>query len=360
MSAGAPPGASRAREGVVVAGRSVPGTAGSTRMAHVRRLLTSRGYVWAVALVSGAGFLYGAATEQLNFAVGVPVSSVVAAVALAYFTAMREAALDFYKGFADNHGYSYTPNLELMETTPLLGAGDRRHCDHYMEGPLSPELPAVRVGLAHYTYETSSERRMRRNRTVEVWTPYKFTIAVVELPSAIEEIPGVFLGQRRGMFGRISGEAWLDYDRLRSFELESSDLADKYELYVRKNMDETRLMELFQPSFQVWLGRLPIPLCFEFSGGTLVVYLHKQLEEAGSLEIMLQATAHIAKRILTESATQRGPVRSVPGPPASVPPPTGQSAPPPVPAAPTLEAVPSPPGPPPGPPPASQSPPAGA
>lgn len=324
MSA-APPGAVQPREAVLVAGGIAPGTAASTRMAHVKRLLTSRGFVWIAAVLAGAGFLFGAATDRIAVAVGAPVAVLFGAVVIAYLLAVREAALDFYNGFADARGFSYTPRLELMESTPLLGAGDRRRCEHYMEGPLSPELPGIRVGLTQYTYEVSNERNMRRNRTVEVWTPYNFTIAVVELQQAIEEFPGVFLGQRRGMFGRVSGESWLDYDRLRKIELESSDLVGKYELFVRRNIDQTRLLELFQPSFQVWLGRLPMPLCFEFSGGVLVAYSHRPIEEAGPLDIMLQATAKIAKRIFDEAGTQRSALHSIPDSPADAPPPNGSS-----------------------------------
>lgn len=306
---------------VIVAGATAPGAAASTRMAHVKKFMASRRTVWRIAILSGAGFLYGAATDRLIVAAVVPAAALLVAVLIGYAEAVRAAALDFYISFAYARGFSYTPRVEMLESTPLLGAGDRRHCDHYMDGQLSPELPGVKVGLGQYTFEVSNERRMRRNRTVEVWTPYRFTIAAVVLESAIEEFPGVFLSQRRGVMGRISGESWLDYERLQPLELESSELAERYELHTRRTIDETRLMELFQPSFQVWLSRLPYPFCFEFSGGVLVVYTSKPLEEAGPLDIMLQVTAKIAKRFLDEAATSRAPLRAVQSPPASVPPP---------------------------------------
>lgn len=313
----APPGAGRPRQEVIVAGWPAPATAVATRVLHLRRLLISRRYVWGFALFAGAGFLFFAAGDRLALAFAAPAAVALVTFALAYTSARRLALRDLFAGFANARGFTYSERIELLEVTPLLGAGDRRHCAHYMEGPLADDMPNVDAGLAHYTYEKSDERADRRDRVVEVWTPYRFTICVVDLPRAIKTFPGVFLSQRRGIFGRISGDTWLDYGHLRSVEMESSEIASKYELFVRRTQNDQRLMELFQPSFQVWLAELPMPVCFEYSGGTLVAYMYKHASDATSLEILLQATASIARRIQREGE----PLRAVPDAPAAAPPP---------------------------------------
>lgn len=307
----------------------------------MKALLHTRGFVWTVVIGCAGTFLVGAATERLLLAAVGPVAVMVVAALTAYARAGSLATADFFSGFARQHEFGYSERVELEEITPLLGAGDRRRCDHYMEGDLSTELPGARVGVSLYTYEVANERSDRRGRTVESWTPYRFTICVVELQRAITSYPGVFLTRRRGLLGRISGDTWLNYDQLRPIELESSSLAGKYELLVRRNQDETRLLELFQPSFQLWLSELPLELCFEYSGGTLVTYIQKPAGDWTSLEILLEATAKVAKRIL-----QKGePLRPAQEPPAAAPPPS----------APTLKLVdrasmPPPPGPPSAPP----------
>lgn len=312
----APPGAGGRRPAVIVAGKPAPMSAVATRSLHLRNLLTSRRYVWGFALFGGGGFLAFAAMGRMVPAFATPVVVAVVAFALAYTKASRLALLDLFAGFANARGFSYSEQIELLEVTPLLGAGDRRKCSHYMEGPLADDLPNIHAGLAHYTYENSDERADRRGRVVEAWTPYRFTICVVDLPRAIKSFPGVFLSRRRGVFGRISGDTWLDYGQLLPFELESSDLASRYELHIRRNQNPQRLLELFQPSFQVWLAGLPMPVCFEYSGGTLVAYMHKHAADATSLEILLQSTAAIARRIHREGE----PLRAVPDAPAAAPP----------------------------------------
>ncbi|MFY9264346.1 MAG: hypothetical protein WAO61_02810 [Solirubrobacterales bacterium] len=296
----APPGGNRARREILVAGRSAPDTASRNRGGHVRRLLQSRAYVWTFALLAAGAFLAAAAIGNLLWALVAPVAVGLVVGLVAFAKAAEHARLDFFAGFANSHGLTYTHSLELLEVTPLLGAGDRRRCDHYMEGPISAELPALHAGLALYTYEDRSHRKTRGGRIVEAWTPSRFTVCVVELQRAITTFPGVFLSQRRGLLGRIAGSTWLDYDDLEPIELESAGIASRYELHVRPAQNRTRLIELFQPSFQVWLDALPMPLYFEYSGGTLVTYVPKHLSDAASLEFLLQSTASIAERILAE------------------------------------------------------------
>lgn len=292
-----PPSVARMRREVMVAGYRAPESATTTRGKHLRKLMGARKYVLALAFVGGGLFLLGAAlTGKVLYAVIPPAVVFAVIVAMVWRDATRLAARDFFAGYALDHRFNFSERMSLMETTPLLGAGDRRHCENYMEGPLE-DVDGVAVGLSHYVFETRQDRSDRRNRPIAVYAPHDYTIAVVDIPRAMRVFPGVFLGRRGGLFGR---EDWLDRPSLMPVELESSELANRYELLVRNNQDRGRLLELFKPTFQIWLGQLPFQIFFEYSGGTLVVYVPKRLKEGRDLDAMLSAASWIARRILAE------------------------------------------------------------
>lgn len=318
------PSHTRSQREVLVAGHKAPPTATATRGRHLRRLAGARRYIWSLALIGGGLFLLGATTGKVIWAVIPPIVVLGVVISLVWRDATRLAARDFFAGYALDHNFNFSERMSLIETTPLLGAGDRRHCSNYMEGPLE-DVDGVAVGLSHYTFETRDVRSDRRRRPVTVLTPHHYTIAVVEIPRAMTVFPGVFLTRRGGLFGR---EEWLDRPSLQPVELESSDMASRYELLVRSNQDRGRLLELFKPSFQVWLADLPFQIFFEYNGGTLVVYVPKRLKESRELDQMLSAASWIARRILQEGE----PLRAV-AVQLSKAPPTGKDAfPPPPPA----------------------------
>ena len=316
----APPGARPGSKRVEIAGRAAPINTGVTRRQHMGTLLRSRAFVWAFAILGGGGFLAMAAmTKDYRAAALVPLGVAVVLPAWAWYRASELSERDFFIGFAQTHGFTYTPQIVLMETTPLLGAGDRRHCEHYMEGPIDSELSGYHAGLAHYIYETVEERTDPRDRVVKVYTPHYFTICVIDLQRVITSFPGVFLTERGGLFG---GDSWMQIDHLQKVELESSTLSNKYKLLTRPEQNRALLLQLFQPSFQVWLSELPFQVYFEFSGGTLCVYVPKQLDDTTSLDILLQTTARIAKRFLKEGEPLKPvPATAVPGGLTSGPPP---------------------------------------
>jgi hypothetical protein len=292
-----PPSVARKRREVMVAGYRAPETATTTRGRHLRKLIGARKYILAFAFIGGGLFLLGAAaTGNVIVAVIPPLAVFVVVVSLVWREGTRLAARDFFAGYALDHRFNFSERMSLMETTPLLGAGDRRHCENYMEGPLEG-VDGVAVGLSHYVYETRQDRSDRRNRPIAVYAPHDYTIAVVDIPRAMRVFPGVFLSRRGGIFGR---DDWHDRPSLVPVELESSELVNKYELLVRNNQDRGRLLELFKPTFQIWLGALPFQIFFEYSGGTLVVYVPKRLKDGQDLDAMLSATSWIARRILAE------------------------------------------------------------
>lgn len=183
--------------------------------------------------------------------------------------------------------------------TPLLGAGDRRRCEHWMTGRPGGD---GEVGLGHYTYEV--RKRDEHGRTERRETRH-FTICVTDIEAAMRMFPGVFLCRRRGIFGMLDGKDWLSHVNRHEVELESARLCHRYALWVDNGQDEVLLRELFTPSFEVLLAEHPLEACFEYRAGTLVVYVERKLEDEGHLDWMREVTAKIAHRFATEVAETR-------------------------------------------------------
>jgi len=266
---------------------------GSSRARHLRAHLRGRAVAYTITIGSAAALVGGAYLHSVLLIAGGPLALAAIAIAVAFATASREAEAEFFDAYASAHGLGLTGRTELLPLTPLLGAGDARHCDHYMEGPLADR----RYGLGHYTFEVrkrDGESRGGRHETRE------FTICVTDLEEGITLFPGIFLTRRRGLFGFIDGREWLSHVNRHKVELESAELCERYELFVDEAQDELRLRELFAPSFVVWLAQHPLAPCFEYRAGTLVVYVEDRLEDAAHLDWMLEATAEIAARIARE------------------------------------------------------------
>jgi hypothetical protein len=293
-----PPGSSWSTARAVAVAQ--PSDADATRGRRLHELVGGRGLAYAIVLGSAAAFLAGAYLHSLPMMAAGPLL-VAAIVAVAAFAiADRRAEEDFFTAFAAARGFSHLERAALLPFTPLLGAGDRRHCEHYMEGPLgSPGAPSC--GLGHYVFEVHK----RGEHNVSRWVSHDFTICVVDLEQGISLFPGIFLTRRRGLFGFLDGEHWLSRTNRHEVELESAELCERYDLLVDDGQDEVRLRELFAPSFVAWLAEHPLEPCFEYRAGTLVVYLERKLDDAGHLDWMLEATAEIAARFAREVEEQR-------------------------------------------------------
>jgi hypothetical protein len=132
---------------------------------------------------------------------------------------------------------------------------------------------------------------------VTVYAPHDFTIAVVDLPRPARTFPGLLLSQRANKFGR---EDWISRDSYTKVELESAEIANRYDLLVRRTQDRERLMRLFKPTFQLWLADQPRQVFFEYDSGTLVVYVPRRAKDADTFYWLLDCTRWIAKRIIQE------------------------------------------------------------
>jgi hypothetical protein len=278
----------------------------ATRSARLDEVLRGRAAGYALGIGTVAALVTGAALRSPLFMLLGPlaVAGVVLGVARAHAGSL--AAADFFQAFAAGHDLTYYRDWELLPLTPLLGAGDRRHCEHYM---CSDDR-----ALAHYVYETcegSDDDGHTRTHA------HRFTICTRDIEPAMASFPGLFLQHRRDLVGTLTEERWLSRGGRHAVELESAAFGERYDLMVDREQDELLLRELFSPSFVVWLAGHPLAPCFEFSAGTLVVYVRRQLCDSGSLNLLLMATQEIADRISAEADEERAGLRAAASAPSA-------------------------------------------
>jgi hypothetical protein len=271
--------------------------ADSTRALHMRRILRGRTAGYGLGLGIVGAFVLGASLHSAAVMLGGPVLVALLILAAAFAAADGRAERDFFLSFAAARGLRYVGETTLLPLTPLLGAGNRRECRHWMVGPLGERTPGLTCGLGHYTW---FERR-RADKSTSRWVPRHFTICVVDLEPGITMFPGVFLVRRRGLAGMLGGD-WLSTGTRRRVELESAQLHERYNLWVERSQDDLLLRELFSPSLVAWLAEHPLEPCFEYRAGTLVVYLERRLQDAGRLGWLQDATEEIAARLAREVA----------------------------------------------------------
>jgi hypothetical protein len=255
---------------------------------HGRRLV-----YWLV-LGAVAALLSGAALQSVALLVGGPVAVALTAVLVAFASADRLSARDFFSDYATTRDFAYIGDMAVMPLTPLLGAGDRRRCEHWMQGGLEGGLGC---GLGHYTYQvhhrdSNGHSQLRETR--------HFTLCVVDLEAGMKMFPGVFLCRRRGLFGRLDGEDWLSHRNRHKVKLESATLCERYDLWIDDAQQELLLRELFVPSFEVLLAEHPLEPCFEYRAGTLVVYVERTIEDEGHLDWLREVAAKVASRFSAE------------------------------------------------------------
>jgi hypothetical protein len=282
VSAG-PPGSSWGRPAATSA------DADSSRGLRLREILRGRNFAYAIVLGSAAAIVGGAWLGSLAVMSGGPVVVIATAMALAFATADRRAERDFFRAYAAARGLVYEGTPAVAPLTPLLGAGDRRRCEHWMRKPMGAD------GLGHFTYE--DERGRGREKSVE---KRRFTICVTDAEAGIRMFPGIFLRRRIGLIERIDRHDWLSHTSRHRVELESARLCERYDLWVDDGQDELVLRELFTPSLEVLLAEHPLEPCFEYRAGTLVVYVERLLSDEGHLDWLRELTAKIAVRLTTE------------------------------------------------------------
>lgn len=276
----------------------VPADTNSTRSAHFRTLLGGSFTIVGGAIFAAIAFAIGAARHNAAIMLGGPLLVAIVMVVIAWVRADRQAEDEFFARFASAHQLNHWKQYALSEFTPLLGGGDRRHCEHWMESHVR--------GIGWFTFEC----RQENGDKADTWEPHHFTIANVDIGEiGMSRFQGIYLRRRRGILDRLDTDAnWLRNHRLKKVELESTAFHERFELWAEQDQDDIVLRQLFAPTFVVWLSEHPLKPGFELRAGQLVVFIPDRCGEAAKLDYLLMATAEISKRIQAElsEAAQAG------------------------------------------------------
>jgi hypothetical protein len=269
-----------------------PSNTESTKGARFRALAGGSSSVVGGAIAAAIVFIVGASQHSVLVMAGGPAVVALAVLVIAYVKADKQAEDEFFETFARTHGLWHARKYSVPELTPLLGGGDRRHCEHWMMGDAR--------ALGWFTFEIRHENGDKP----DTWEQQKFTVAMDDLGElGMARFQGIYLRRRRGIFDRLDTDAnWLRRHRLKNVELESTAFCERYELWAEEDQDDIVVRQLLAPSFVVWLAEHPLQPGFEIRAGTLVVFIPGHCGEAGNLDFLLMAQAEIAKRVRAELA----------------------------------------------------------
>jgi hypothetical protein len=251
-------------------------------------------------LAAAGAFVYGASQRSVPIMTLGPLAVVLVAVVACAVLADRGAATRFFRHYARSIGLVYWPRSSLPALTPLLGAGDRRWIEHWMQGAL-PGEPVIGGGLGQLVWdERQDDRRDGELSLGKVASRHRVTICVADLETSIRRFHGVFLRPRRGLIA--STPDWIRRAHTRPINVESAAFTERYELFVADDQDEVVARQLLAPSLVVWLAEHPLVPGFELRAGMLVVFVDRALQDEGNITYLLDATRKIATRVLGEVA----------------------------------------------------------
>ncbi|HEX2232507.1 MAG TPA: hypothetical protein VHG69_03995 [Thermoleophilaceae bacterium] len=274
-----------------------PTHAAAGRRELFRAYLRGRAAVYGYLLGCGGAFLVGAWQQSPLIMAAGPAAVALGVAGIAWYAADRAAAGNFYRKLSQSLGLFLVGRAELLPLTPLLGAGDRRHCENWMQGTL-PGDPPLRGGFGHFVYEEIPKKRGDDAELVQLSESHRLALCLAELEPSIALFKGVFMRPRPGLFD--FGEDWQRRNHLRTLQLESAAFTDRYQLRITDDQDERRARELFSPTLVNFLATHPLAPCFELKAGTLAVFVPRVLEDEGNLVFLLDAARHIAGRVLRE------------------------------------------------------------
>ena len=251
-----------------------------------RSYLGSAPAAYGMAFGSLAAFTVGAWQANLAIMLGGPAAIVLGVAGIAWYFADRAAANNFYFEFASSVGLMYANQTSLLTMTPLLGAGNRRHVEQWMQGRLPGALDG---GLGQLVWE-----RIQKDSdgTTSVKERNRFTICVVDLDPSLPFFRGIYLHPRRGLFAPYSD--WLGRMPVRTVEVESTAFVERYELRAASDQEDLMVRRLFAPTVVSWLANHPL------KAGTLCVFVPRPLEDAGNLTYLIDATRYLAARVASE------------------------------------------------------------
>jgi hypothetical protein len=249
-----------------------------------------------MALGASGSFVYGASRTSLAIMTLGPVVVVLVTLLTCAVLADRGAATRFFRHYAESLGLVYWPRSSLPALTPLLGAGDKRWIEHWMQGAL-PGEPVIGGGMGQLVWEEhQDDDELRLGKTA---SRHRVTICVADLESSIRRFHGIFLRPRRGLIA--STPDWIRRGQTRAIKVESAAFSERYELLVAHDQDEVVARQLLAPSLVVWLAEHPLVPGFELRAGMLVVFVARPLQDEGNLTYLLDVTRRLATRVLGET-----------------------------------------------------------
>ena len=267
----------------------------TTRAEHFRLQLGGRLATYGSLFALAAGLAVAAANHDPLGGMTAALAVLIALMVVIWKHASEEWTTELFRGLAPALGLQYMVTGSLPPITPLLGAGDRRTFEHYMEGPVFGSLGGPRCGVAHYAFRSVDEDGKEGER-------YPFTVCGMEIDGALPLFHGVFLRPRGGIV-----HDWLRGPRTEAVELESTDFAERYELRAAADQDRLVLHELFSPSFQVRLLEHPLRLGFECKAGELVVFIPGHELDRDRLILFHEAARDVARHVCAAIASPRAP-----------------------------------------------------
>jgi hypothetical protein len=273
-----------------------PRNANAGRGGYFRGLVFSRPGIYALVLGCSATLVYGAYRGQPLLIVGGPVVVAALAVSVCWLVADRVAAHRFFAAFAESQRLIYVGRSQVPAFTPLLGAGDRQWCEHWMTGEVAP-AHHLQGGLGHFVYEIRERRDLTSDDDV-VRERHRVTLCVVDIEASLPLFKGVFLHPRRGLVGHRTD--WVRGHSTREIEVESTEFTARYKLRLSDEQDEGLARQLLAPTLVSLLATHPLSPAFELRAGTLTVFVERVLEDAGNLTFFLEAARDLAGRVVKE------------------------------------------------------------
>src|SRR4051794_26451457 len=151
-----------------------------------------------------------------------PLAVAAATPVVCWFLADSAAEKEFFTRYAAAHELAHFDKSSVNSFTPLLGAGDRRHCEHWMEGK--------GTAIGWYTFEVKKDNGDKP----DTWEPHNFTLAMSDLGELdMARYQGIYVRRKRGILGWFDGKAdWLESGKPRKIELESTAFCEEFELWM--------------------------------------------------------------------------------------------------------------------------------
>jgi hypothetical protein len=214
------------------------------------------------------------------------------------------AAMSAYGGLRE---LPYRDRGGIGDRVPLLQRGDKRRIEGRVDGTLGRgvegTMAMLMVGEVVKTGQYGNQERS--------WKP--FTIATAKVPRAKQFLPLLICQERGGLRVLEGVEDKLLHEGQRRVTLESVAFDERYELFVGEETDQNWLLQLFSPSFIVWLTETaPHGFAFEYGGGTVLASFDGYQMETEQLDALREALVTVVHNMREQvvEALGRNPARS--------------------------------------------------